>query len=68
MFNPALLQALKLDSEAAARAKGEIVGIDFDPFVGGQDADDHYEARRVTWEGTRWLSRDLARFSDRQAG
>src|ERR1700748_294042 len=49
VFSPDLLRALKVDSEAAARAKGEIDGIDFDPFVGGQDAADHYDARRVTW-------------------
>ena len=49
VFNPDLLRALKADSEAAARAKGEIDGIDFDPFVGGQDPADHYEARRATW-------------------
>jgi hypothetical protein len=48
VFNPGLLRALKVDSEAAARAKGDIVGIDFDPFVGGQDPGGHYEARRVT--------------------
>src|SRR5579872_7505605 len=36
MFGPNLLRALKLDSAAQARAKGELVGIDFDPFVGGQ--------------------------------
>lgn len=49
VFNPDLLRALKVDSEASAHAKGEIVGIDFDPFVGSQDPADHYEARRVTW-------------------
>lgn len=49
VFSPDLLRALKVDSEAAARAKSEIDGIDFDPFVGGQDPADHYEARRVTW-------------------
>jgi hypothetical protein len=49
VFNPDLLRAMKVDSEAVARAKGEIDGIDFDPFVGGQDPADHYEARSVTW-------------------
>ena len=48
MFSPELLQALKSDSETQRRAKGEIVGIDFDPFVGGQDPADHYEVRRIT--------------------
>jgi len=49
VFDPALLRALKADSEAAARATDDIVGLDFDPFVGSQDAANHYEARRVTW-------------------
>jgi hypothetical protein len=53
MFNPDLLRALKIDSQAQARAKGELVGIDFDPFVGSQDPAGHYEARRVTWKGDR---------------
>ena len=50
VFEPALLQELKLDSEARARAKGELVGIDFDPFVGGQDPADRYEVRAVRWQ------------------
>lgn len=50
-FAPELLRALKTDSEAQARASGDIVGLDFDPFVGGQDPADRYEARRVTLQG-----------------
>lgn len=49
VFNPDLLRALKVDSEATAHAKGEIVGLDFDPFVGSQDPADRYEARGVAW-------------------
>ena len=50
-FSADLLKALKMDSEAAARAKGDIVGLDFDPFVGGQDPAGHYQARDVSWQG-----------------
>jgi hypothetical protein len=50
-FSADLLKALKIDSDAAARAKGDIVGLDFDPFVGGQDPADHYQARGVSWQG-----------------
>jgi hypothetical protein len=50
-FGADLLKALKIDSEAAAHAKGDIVGLDFDPFVGGQDPADHYQARGVSWQG-----------------
>jgi hypothetical protein len=53
MFSQELLRALKIDSGAQARAKGELVGIDFDPFVGSQDPAGHYEVRRVTWRGDR---------------
>jgi hypothetical protein len=50
---PDLFQGLKVDSDAQAQAKGDLVGIDFDPFVGSQDPSDRYEARRVTWTGDR---------------
>src|SRR5579872_3330643 len=32
MFAPDLVRALKADADAQARAKGDIVGLDFDPF------------------------------------
>lgn len=51
MFDPDLVRALKLDSEAQARAKSDLVGIDFDPFVGSQDPADHYIVRAVKWQG-----------------
>lgn len=47
VFSPELLPALRIDSEAQARVKGEIVGLDFDPFLGSQDPADHYEARHA---------------------
>jgi hypothetical protein len=53
IFEPELLRALKLDSEAQARAKGDLVGIDFDPFVGSQDPAARYEVRSVKWQGNK---------------
>jgi len=53
VFSPGLLRALKLDSEAQARTKGEIVGLDFDPFISGQDPFAHYAVRRVTLKAGR---------------
>jgi hypothetical protein len=50
VFDSALLHALKVDAEASAHARGEIVGLDFDPFVGGQDPADHYKAHAETWK------------------
>lgn len=52
-FSPDPLRLLKIDSEAPARAKAELVGLDFDPFAGSQDPADHYEARGVSWQGDR---------------
>lgn len=53
VFVSDLLKALKIDSEASAHAKGDIVGLDFDPFLGGQDPAGRYEARRVTLQGSK---------------
>jgi hypothetical protein len=47
-FSPALFRGLKDDSEAQAKASGEIVGLDFDPFLNTQDACDRYEVGTVT--------------------
>ena len=51
VFTPALLLALRADAKARSKAIGEIVGIDFDPFVGGQDPADHYDIRNVKLKG-----------------
>jgi hypothetical protein len=50
-FSPGLLKALKIDAEASARVKDDIVGLDFDPFLSSQDPSSRYEARAVTWQG-----------------
>lgn len=55
-FSPALLHALKLDSEAQAKANGEIVGLDFDPFLAAQDPCDRYEVGGVRQEGGRYVA------------
>lgn len=48
VFSPELLSALRADSEAQAQAVGEMVGLDFDPFVNAQDHCERYEAGQVT--------------------
>jgi len=72
VLQPKLLQALRADDEAQAKAQGEIVGLDFDPFAGSQDPADHYEARKLTLEGNKcsvevWRAspRDTAEKSDK---
>lgn len=51
LFDAALLQALKADADAQKKAEGEIVGLDFDPFMGSQDPADHYDIRKVSIRG-----------------
>jgi hypothetical protein len=50
-FSSELLRALKEDSEAQARVKGVIVGLDFDPFLNTQDPCEGYELGNVTRKG-----------------
>ena len=54
-FDPALVRALKEDEEAQAKAKGDIVGIDFDPFLNSQDPCVPYKARKVVQKGDHYL-------------
>lgn len=50
-LSPQLAQALREDSAAQAKAKGEIVGLDFDPFLNSQDPGEHYEVGTITPNG-----------------
>jgi predicted enzyme related to lactoylglutathione lyase len=51
-LTPELAAALKADRDAAADNPGEIVGLDFDPFVDAQDFCGPYQARgAVPFEG-----------------
>lgn len=51
VFSATLFRALKEDSEAQAKASGEIVGLDFDPFLNTQDPCDRYEVGTVISQG-----------------
>ena len=51
-FSPNLLQASKEDSDAQAKAKNDIVGLDFDPFLNTQDPCKRYEVGTVTQTGS----------------
>jgi|688.fasta_scaffold76582_4 hypothetical protein len=48
LFEPSLSAALQAEAAAQAKAKGEIVGLDFDPFLGSQDPGEAFTVRRVT--------------------
>lgn len=75
VLSPRLFRALRADNEAQERAKGELVGLDFDPFVGSQDPAEHYEIRKTHLHGNRcsveiWRSspNDTAAKSDKPDG
>jgi hypothetical protein len=51
LFSPQLLSALSVDFSAQAKSSGSIVGLDFDPFLNGQDTGDRYEVGRVAGSG-----------------
>jgi len=55
LFSRELAKALREDSQAQAKAQGEIVGIDWDPFLNSQDPEDQYEAAKVTQIGDRYF-------------
>jgi hypothetical protein len=54
-LSPELRAALRADSAAQAGAQGEIVGLDFDPFVDSQDPWERYEAGSVRRRGRSYL-------------
>ena len=49
MFSPKLLRWLEEDYEAQAKVAGEIVGLDYDPFLFSQDPCERYVAESVTY-------------------
>ena len=51
VFSSELLGALKDDARTRAGARGEIAGLDFDPFLAAQDPCDKYEVGKPTRVG-----------------
>jgi hypothetical protein len=51
MFTPELKQKLEEDEKASAKSPGEIVGLDFDPFLNAQDDPGHMVAEKATMKG-----------------
>jgi hypothetical protein len=47
-FKPPLMKALSDDAKAQAASPGDIVGLDFDPFLYAQDPADSYSAGAAT--------------------
>lgn len=55
VFGPQLAAALREDYAAQAKAPGEIVGLDFDPFLNTQDPCERYEVGTGTQKGDTYL-------------
>lgn len=54
-FSEELKTQLKADDAAAAKSPGEIVGLDFDPFMNCQDQPERYKAEKVSHKGNHYL-------------
>lgn len=53
VFSPELFRALKEDSQAQQKADGDLVGLDFDPFLNTQDPAPRYVLGNVTAKADR---------------
>ena len=50
-FSPELVKGLKEDLAASKKSHGEIVGLDFDPFLNAQDIAERYLVGKITPKG-----------------
>ena len=55
LFSTTLLTALRADADAQAKVTGEIVGLDFDPFLYSQDPCANFSTGTVTRRGSSYL-------------
>jgi len=55
LFSSELFQALEDDAAVQSKAPGEIVGIDWDPFLHSQDPGDPYKVGKVSTKSGRTL-------------
>jgi hypothetical protein len=55
-FSPELLRELKQDSQAQAKTKGQIVGLDFDPFLNAQDPSSRYVVGKINASANKCLA------------
>jgi hypothetical protein len=55
-FSRQLLTALRADFTAQAKANGELVGLDFDPFLSGQDPCERYRVGKVSYQQNAYLA------------
>ena len=56
-FSPEIASLLRKEIRVQAQTKGEISGLDFDPFLSSQDPDDHYNVGDIVKKGdSYWVS------------
>lgn len=56
-FSTEMASLLRKDIREQAQTKGEISGLDFDPFLSTQDPDDHYRVGNIVKKGeSYWVS------------
>lgn len=65
-FDPQLFNALLEDYRDQDMTAGEIVGIDFDPFLSAQDPGEHYEVGETTREGSTYYVDVFESLSDKE--
>jgi hypothetical protein len=53
-FSPTIVTALRADEAAQAKSPGDVVGIDFDPFLNAQDTCFPYKAGKVSASGNQY--------------
>ena len=53
-LSPELYALLREDVQANQKAKGEIVGLDFDPFLAGNDPGDIYKTNQIQTKPQSW--------------
>ncbi len=66
-FSSKLAEALGEDADAQAKADGDLVGLDFDPFLNSQDPSDRYEVGKITPKGERYSVAIYGMISDKRS-
>ncbi len=67
-FSPELTKALEADEAAAAKSPGDIVGLDFDPFLNAQDICSPYKVGAVKQVGNAYEVEVLGSCADTKPG
>jgi hypothetical protein len=61
-FSRELLRGLREDAAAQRKSPGELVGLEFDPFLNSQDTAERYQVGKVIRKGGRFLAEVYAHY------